>query len=434
MKLSADQQAASDTFLNFLLDPNEKEMVIEGHSGSGKSTLTKHLVNEASKITNMLNLLQDENNDLNILATATTNKAAKVLGDKIGKDSTTIHSLLGIRPFTDFTNGKQTLKKTRNYQVVGNSILLIDEASMTDTPLKNLIKESTINCKTVHIGDKYQLNPVFESNCPVFEDTSIKTRAVLKTIMRQSGNSQIPVVGEMYRNTVDTGIFPKYTPNGVDIIQCDGSTFQSLIDAEFRNFNDPEQAKILAWTNDRVNQYNEYIYQMQGKTSLYNPGDILIANSPVINGNNYVLFTDDLYKVHSISEINYKGIDCYLLTKSKYDDNPIPVPKDKQEFKNHLKYLAREAKKASKVGDTSVASKLWRTFYELQESIGDLRPIFSSTTHKAQGSTYRNVYIDLPDIGRNNKWNEVARILYVAITRASEKVFLYGQLPERYRG
>jgi len=37
----------------------------------------------------------------------------------------------------------------------------------------------------------------------------------------------------------------------------------------------------------------------------------------------------------------------------------------------------------------------------------------------------------LDDIGRNNKTQEIARLMYVAISRAREKVFMTGTLPAR---
>ena len=40
----------------------------------------------------------------------------------------------------------------------------------------------------------------------------------------------------------------------------------------------------------------------------------------------------------------------------------------------------------------------------------------------------------MTDIGRNNRPNEVARLLYVAVSRASHKVVLYGELPDKYLG
>lgn len=40
--------------------------------------------------------------------------------------------------------------------------------------------------------------------------------------------------------------------------------------------------------------------------------------------------------------------------------------------------------------------------------------------------------IDVGDIGRNGKMDEVARMMYVAVTRASDNIILTGELPEKF--
>ncbi len=66
--------------------------------------------------------------------------------------------------------------------------------------------------------------------------------------------------------------------------------------------------------------------------------------------------------------------------------------------------------------------------------MADLRPGYASTVHKAQGASVDDVYIDLSDVGTNGNSEEVARLLYVAISRARKNVYLYGNLPEVYGG
>ena len=42
--LNSDQKKAADIFNDFLLDPKEKYMVIQGPAGTGKSTLVNNLL------------------------------------------------------------------------------------------------------------------------------------------------------------------------------------------------------------------------------------------------------------------------------------------------------------------------------------------------------------------------------------------------------
>lgn len=72
--------------------------------------------------------------------------------------------------------------------------------------------------------------------------------------------------------------------------------------------------------------------------------------------------------------------------------------------------------------------------FELKNEFSDLRAPHASTVHKSQGSTYQYCFVDLSDIGRNTRWEEIARLVYVALTRASHTVLVTGALPERVYG
>ena len=58
----------------------------------------------------------------------------------------------------------------------------------------------------------------------------------------------------------------------------------------------------------------------------------------------------------------------------------------------------------------------------------DLRAAYASTINKAQGSTYKTVFIDLDDIKRCNSGDQIARMMYVGVSRASQRVWLTGDL------
>ena len=46
-------------------------------------------------------------------------------------------------------------------------------------------------------------------------------------------------------------------------------------------------------------------------------------------------------------------------------------------------------------------------------------------------STYSKVFIDVSDIGKCRDIETVARLMNVAISRATDQVFLHGKLPRR---
>ena len=76
---------------------------------------------------------------------------------------------------------------------------------------------------------------------------------------------------------------------------------------------------------------------------------------------------------------------------------------------------------------TAIKSKTkpnWEKFYNLKNSLADLRPPFAGTTHKAQGGTFPAVFIDRLNINKCRDSATKARLLYVALTRASKNVYI----------
>ena len=96
------------------------------------------------------------------------------------------------------------------------------------------------------------------------------------------------------------------------------------------------------------------------------------------------------------------------------------APVDSTELINALKYEAK--------------IKNWGTYFKLKEFIADVRLADCSTVHKAQGSTYQNIFIDLNDLSVCKSYETAARLLYVACTRATDHVYLYGDLAPRFGG
>jgi len=58
------------------------------------------------------------------------------------------------------------------------------------------------------------------------------------------------------------------------------------------------------------------------------------------------------------------------------------------------------------------------------EQFASVREGFCVTTHKSQGSTFCNVFVDCNDIFKNKDTNIYMKCIYTAITRTSNKVFL----------
>lgn len=417
MKLSVDQEAAVQEAMMFLMDdnPDNSEMSISGPAGTGKTVLTKHLLADARKQGKMIKLLSGgDSNEFPVYLTSTTNKAARVLSMACNEKAGTIHSLLGLRVENNYKTGKTTLRRSSSSKVIRNSLIIVDEGSMANEELLKTIREATINCKVIYVGDSYQLAPVFENSCPVF--SKVKNQVQLTTIQRQAAGSSIIQFASGFRNALDTGIFPRAETYGIDVQLLDGPQFREMAHKHFGNMKVVDHARMVAWTNSRVHQYNDYLRKLNTTNPDYEVGEFLLTNQPVLGANKQVILSTDaiaqITHIHNGEEDGIEGWDITL-------NNEIVVFQAKKQYEviARIKAYAR--------------AKDWVEYFRAKEQFADLRPIYACTVNKAQGSTYKYVFIDLDDIRRNNKNSEIARLMYTAITRASDKVYMYGSLPDR---
>ncbi|NCA71928.1 MAG: hypothetical protein EOM91_17990, partial [Sphingobacteriia bacterium] len=113
------------------------------------------------------------------------------------------------------------------------------------------------------------------------------------------------------------------------------------------------------------------------------------------------------------------------------------VPDDMRAVQRYLGRLRGQAAalKASG-GDEADVRRAWRTYFETRERLVDLRPPHALTVHKAQGSTYGHVLIQVEDIARAADQSDhlLARLLYVAATRAAQTATFYGAMPGHLYG
>lgn len=409
--LSNDQQKAADSFLEFL-DTDETEMLLSGKSGSGKSTTVEYFI-ELVRNKNALFKTWNVSKEVNIIITATTNKAANVIAEMTNTPPKTIHSLLGLKVVNNSTTGKTYLQKTRNTRMLNDTLIFLDEVSMVDDALFKIIREQTNNCKIVYVGDSNQLTPVKKKISPVFIE--IKRQAHLTEIQRQLAGNPIIELGEQFRETVETGIFKPTIPTG---------TVQAITQEEFSDmapvlFDTPNHNnKVITWSNSKTELYNKAIRKLHTNSIYFEIGEKVVLNTAISCPNtNQVIPTDSIITITGVERgerLNVQGTIYHNIRFSLF------VPDDIQIVKGMLKHYAN--------------NKQWADYFGVKDAFADLRAVHSSTVHKAQGSTYDNVILDLSDIGRCNKPEEVARMLYVAITRPKNNCYLYGELPAKYRG
>ena len=153
---------------------SDKVHIITGGPGTGKSTITKAILKMSEKLTG------------DILLAAPTGRAAKRMTEITRRKAATIHSLLEV----DFQSGG--FKKDGD-SPLSCSLLIVDEASMIDTPLMYaLLKAIPSKARLILIGDIDQLPSVGAGNVlkdMIDSDCVPVTR--LTEIFRQARGSKI---------------------------------------------------------------------------------------------------------------------------------------------------------------------------------------------------------------------------------------------------
>lgn len=425
LPLNEGQQAAADGFFQFLLG-NDKELIISGPGGVGKTFLMGRLIDQIIPHYQTTCQLMDIPVAYDeVVMTATTNKAAEVLSASTGRPAQTVHSLMNLTVTDNYKTGESTVTKKKSWFVHRNKIIFIDESSMIDQQLLNHIREGTLNCKIVYVGDHCQLAPIKEPISPVYKGNMPFYE--LTEPMRNSGQPALMNICNQLRETVKTGVFNriKVVPGVIDWLdddQMEREIHSHFLDADI-------EARILAYTNARVVAYNDHVRELRHLTQPYTVGERLINNSAIQMKDGMMSVEEEVEIISLQDNIEDMEIDddIHLAVQRADLENKfgevyagMPLPVDKNHYTKLVQYFAKV--------------KNWNRFFYLKNTFPDLRPRDAATTHKAQGSSYDTTFIDLGDLSTCRDPNVAARLLYVAFTRARNRVVMYGTLAEKFGG
>ncbi len=421
MGLNKEQQAGFIKVIKFI-NSDEQFMDISGGAGTGKTYFI-------SMIADSILRHKDEKCPIHTVAiTATTNKAAAVITEAMphrAGEIGTVYSFMNLRLSENFNTGTTKVVPTNKWVIHHGTLLIIDECSMVNKELFKWLKKGLDStCKVLFVGDKNQLAPVKENISPIYEqgyDT-----AYLSVPVRNAGQQALMDLCEQAKQTVLTGVFTpiKEVPGVIDFV--DSNALKGVLEREYTK-EDPNK-RVLSYTNKRVIEYNNYIRMLRGYKEPFEVGEILSNNSSAELLGKERLYTDQVVEVIKIISDDQNsniipGYDIRTITLivrdvsslKEYQVTSFAVSDDRAEV---LKYYAN--------------LKKWDRYFKIKNTFPDLRSVAASTTHKAQGSTYDSVIVDLADIGKSTNVEQTARMQYVALSRPKNRIFIRGKLPERY--
>jgi hypothetical protein len=422
--LNTGQQEAADGFFQFLLT-DQKEAAISGPGGVGKTFLLSHLIDKViPQYHHTCRMMGIEPKFDEVHVTATTNKAAEVLAQGTNRPTQTIHSLMNLTVQDDYSTGVSRVKPTNAWKVHEKKIFFIDECSMIDTDLLKYLHEGTQDCKIIYVGDHCQLAPVAEPISPIYRKDIPFWEL---TEQMRTGNPHLQAINNQLRHTVETGEFLpiRVVPGSIDLL--DENQMQAEITARFAT--QTMDQRILAYTNNQVKLFNDYIRELRQLPEEYTVGENLVNNSAITLKRTMLRVEEDItitrrnpdteiVEIGPEATLEVRRVDLTSRIGEQLFDVPLPV--DRTHYAELIAYYRR--------------LKDWTRYYKLKNNYPDLRQRDAATVHKAQGSTYDSVFIDLGNISTCHQPKMVARMLYVAFSRARTRVFLYGNLASKYGG
>lgn len=425
--------------------------LLAGAAGTGKTTVAVQVI--ASLLAK----------GLRIAASAPTHAAARILARKLQAAALdvsfcgTIHSLLGLSPSSD--DAVRRLRRTGENRATDFDVIVLDEASMVGRDLQAEI-DALAPPAVLYLGDNAQLPPVMEIEAPIFSrDIS---RAELREIIRQGRGNPIIAAATAIREQQVAGAELTFewatdAHDGERGIFCPpGAEALTLLREAFKPIwlLEPDRARILAFTNRRVAQYNRLIRTwLYGETETpFLPDERIVCRRPVVR---WQISASGRWQAitlfHTLEETTVARIergteafDFPALTAEHRENGEhwqaldgweisMPVWRvwlDHEAFgpvqtlmpvdPGHVKQIDSRL-----IAEARLNRHRWGHRYGFLEKIADLRSPYAMTVHCSQGATFGRVFVDFGDLAAAKGAGLFRqRLTYTAMTRAAEAALL----------
>jgi ATP-dependent exoDNAse (exonuclease V) alpha subunit len=417
----SEQQWHALQALETFIHSDEKIYLLTGYAGTGKTTLLQALIAR----------LQQQRDGRPIVLTALSNKATKVLQAMAYRwgcevDCMTCCKLLGLKPVIDKETGGQTFEPDRDHKNLTTEydLVVVDECSMINeemwTLLVNSVSRLTDTTQLLFVGDSAQLPPVGEAQAPCFD--RILYRSDLTEVIRYGG--AIGLLAEDIRTNLDRTTMPvaksdRNETNTEGIFTIPQPQWEKLMLRAFQSKayeKNPDQVRVLAYTNARVNYLNNKIRSaIYGeKAARFVSGERLIAKNICMGKERILLQTSEECLV---MEAYLTRFESWLVWELEI------VTEDHQERTLRILHEDEQQRMKDLLADYA-EKKQWMAFWDYKQLFHDVSYAYSLTVHKSQGSTFQDVFVDVPNLMLNRKVTERNQLYYVAFTRAAKRLFL----------
>lgn len=453
-ELTAAQQAASEAFAQWLAAAlPATPFVLTGYAGTGKTFLSVHLLQMVERQRHCWTTC------------APTHKAVGVLNDYLRQRQLrptwypgTIHRLLHLK--VKRVDGAEVCEETdQTAEALQNlDLVLVDEASMVDSQLLSISLRCAQGAGTrlVFVGDPAQLPPVKESCSPVFAMADAR-RAELTQVVRHGGpvlrlatglrsaalpSGQPPVLKPFTGSAGAVGFMGKG-----DWLQRAEAALKVAMQRD-----QPDHARLLCFTNRSLEQLVPIARRAMHGTLADQlpvlPGEVLMSRKAVmapacaqgihnaeepdivLNTNREMVVRDVEPAQCDLADYGIAAapvIATYLVTVETADQQLTLrlLPPLRSSPRDQLEAVLRELGQQARGAGAQDRKLLWRRFFLVRDAFAALGPAAVLTIHRSQGSSFSHVFID-GDVFQTRDAAIRQQLLYVAVTRARESVWLVG--------
>lgn len=445
-ELTSDQEKVLDGLKDFTFNAHSSPLIIlKGYAGTGKTSMLGAYVKvlNACKIKSRL--------------LAPTGRAAKVLGNRAGKEAFTIHKQIYRRK--DGTEAYSPVSLIPNLHT--NTVFIVDEASMIAEYsiqqdgnigrdlLSDLVEYvySGKNCRMILLGDEGQLPPVGSSESPAlqsvfmtrhFPKLEVKT-FLLSEVLRQQMDSGILFNATNLRSTVFPDVFI-FDFSFNDFVHLSGEELQDELESCYSKYGS-EETIVITRSNKRANLYNQHI---RGRI-LWFEEQLCQNDCLMVVKNNYYWLHDEskagfiangeMLRVKRIRKFEHEyGFDFarVIVTLEDYPNEPeleVLVLMESIDCEGPSMRRERIKELFFAIEQDHLDEKNKRKRYEkvLKDPYFNALQVkyaYAVTCHKSQGGQWSAVFIDPGFLPEGSSGEDYYRWLYTAITRATDKVYL----------
>lgn len=447
---NAQQQLVTEALSRFCSDavPSDSVFILSGYAGTGKTSLIGALVKALNELR------------VPVILLAPTGRAAKVFSNSAGFPASTIHRRIYYGATGQLMEHSRVVRENKT----PGAVFIVDEASMIGdstagpdgTPGSGLLDDllqyvfTGEGCRLILSGDTAQLPPVGTDFSPAMNPARLKeaglrvSRATLTDTARQQRDSGILRNATRLRRTMLIEPLPR--PQ----LSVDGSsgdvfaiTGEDIIDTIAKCYSEdtPDETILITRSNKRAVAFNLAVRTqiLYSEEELCRGERLMIAHNNYTWGNNIkdldFIANGDMAVVTSVNSTETRygfrfadvtlrlsdrdiELDCKIILDTLVSDYPSLSREQMQRLA-----MARMDDPEVNPPGTPDSTRLSRLRSDKYFNALQVKYSYAITCHKAQGSQWRNVVVDMGGIGDDAISLDFYRWLYTATTRATSRLY-----------